>query len=203
MTTATSGVDGRSERRLVAMRRVQEVALHLFESKGLAAVTVEDIAARAKVGAASVYRNFGSKEGVVLWDDYDPALLAEVQTQLLAQPPLQAMRDAVLSRLSAVYREDRPRILRRTRLILAEPSLLAANAAQLEGFRAALAQVFAPGRSALEADVLAIIAVGVLGACVREWARKDGRVAMSRVVKSGFDLALATQVSTGSARVNR
>ena len=55
---------------------MQQVALDLFEQRGFAAVGVEEIARAAGVGPATVYRHFGSKERIVLWDDYDPLLLA-------------------------------------------------------------------------------------------------------------------------------
>ena len=187
-TSAPGPSDGRVKRRLDAMRRVQTVALQLFESKGLTAVSVEDVAARAKVGAASIYRNFGTKEGLVLWDDYDPDLLVAVAARLNTQPPLLAVRDAVVERLAEVYRHDRQRILRRSRLMLSEPALLAANASLQEGLRAALAELFRAGRNRFEAEVLASVAVSLLGACVREWAAKEGKVPMSRVFKAGFAL---------------
>ena len=183
--------DGRVARRIAAMRRVQAAALGLFEQRGFAAVAVEDIAAQAGVGAASIYRNFGTKERIVLWDEYDPALLALLAARLQSQPPLAALRDAVLDRLAVVYSRDRQRILRRTRLMLSEPALLAANAAQQELFRAELVGLFQTRRSGLEAEVLAGVSVGVLDACVREWARREGRVAMSRLMKSAFQLVRA------------
>lgn len=179
-------MDGRVARRLDAMRRVQTEALRLFETRGFAAVTVEDIAAAAKVGPASVYRNFGTKEGVVLWDEYDPGLLDGMTARLASQPPLEAARDAVLDALGEVYTRDRQRILQRSRLMFAEPSLLAANAAQQEAFRAALAQAFHKGRSQVEADALAAVVLGLLDATVREWVRREGRSSMSSIVRKAF-----------------
>lgn len=182
----SEAVDGRVARRLDAMRRVQTEALRLFEARGFAAVTVDDIASAAKVGPASVYRNFGTKEGVVLWDEYDPRLLDGIAARLASQPPLEAARDAVLDALSEVYTRDRERILQRARLMLAEPSLIAANAAQQEAFRGALAQAFRKGRSIVEADALAAVVLGLLDATVREWARKDGKLSMSSIVRKTF-----------------
>ena len=176
------------------MRRIQTVALRLFEAKGLAAVAVEEVADQAKVGAASIYRNFGTKEGLVLWDDYDPALLAAVAARVKTLPPLQAVRDAVVACLAEVYRRDRQRILRRTRLMLSEPALLAANASLQDGLRSALADIFRRGRSSLEAEVLASVSVGLLDACVREWARKGGKLAMDRVLKAGFGLVSEIEI---------
>lgn len=40
----------------------------------------------------------------------------------------------------------------------------------------------------MEADVLAAVAVGVLDACVREWARKQGKEPMRRLFQAGFSM---------------
>jgi AcrR family transcriptional regulator len=122
-------MDGRARRRLEAMRRVQEVALGLFEERGYAGVTVEEIATRAEVGAATVYRNFGTKERLVLWDEYDPMLLSAISERLGALGPLEATREGLIASLDEVYGEDRERILRRARLIEETPPLEAAMAA--------------------------------------------------------------------------
>ncbi|MER6952237.1 helix-turn-helix domain-containing protein [Nonomuraea sp. NPDC000554] len=54
--------------RLKAMRTIQERALDLFDEKGFGAVTIEEIAASAEVSPSSVYRIFGTKEGIVVTD---------------------------------------------------------------------------------------------------------------------------------------
>ena len=61
-------MDLRERKRVATMRRVQAVAMDLFEGRGFAEVTVEEIAAAAEVGPATVYRHFGTKEGIVRWD---------------------------------------------------------------------------------------------------------------------------------------
>ena len=98
-------MDGRAERRLDAMRRVQAAALDLFEQRGYEQVTVEDIAAAAEVGPATVYRNFGGKERIVLWDEYDPMIFDAIAARLSEQPVLDAVQ-AVRTILSK--REDNP-----------------------------------------------------------------------------------------------
>ncbi|WP_054812803.1 TetR/AcrR family transcriptional regulator [Nocardia arizonensis] len=66
-------------RKLEAMSRIQRVALDLFEENGYRGVTVERIAAEAGVSASSVYRYFGTKEMLVLYDEYDLRLLEEIR----------------------------------------------------------------------------------------------------------------------------
>ena len=45
--------------------RILSASLKVFESKGLAGATMGDVAAKAKVGRATLYRHFASKEDVL------------------------------------------------------------------------------------------------------------------------------------------
>ena len=66
-------------KRRSAMRRVQEAGLGLFEARGFENVTVEEIAEAAEVSASSIYRYFGTKEMVVLYDDLDARFFAAME----------------------------------------------------------------------------------------------------------------------------
>jgi AcrR family transcriptional regulator len=61
----------RARSRLKAMRTIQECALDLFDERGFGAVTIEEIAAAAEVSPSSVYRYFGTKEGLIVADEFD------------------------------------------------------------------------------------------------------------------------------------
>lgn len=181
--------DGRSRRRVEAMRRVQDAALDLFEGRGYAAVTVDEIAAAAGVGPATVYRRFGTKEGVVLWDEYDPLLLDLLAPRLREAPLLSAVEGALVEALDRIYRADRRRILRRSRLLLSEPSLLAAAALQGVELRGALAALFekeGAARDAFDAAVAAAAVVATLETAVRRWVDERGRTPMSEVLQDAF-----------------
>ncbi|MCB9558995.1 MAG: TetR family transcriptional regulator [Kofleriaceae bacterium] len=171
------------------MRRVQAAALDLFEARGYDAVTIEDIARAAEVSAPTVYRNFGSKERIVLWDEYDPSLLDDVAARLATAPPLAAVRDALEAALDRIYADDRDRILRRTRLLMRHPALRAASAGDQTGFRDALAAVLRGRRAVpdeLDAAVLAAAVVGALAVAVEHWERQDGKVALGTILRRAF-----------------
>src|SRR5690606_5012798 len=57
------------------MRHIQQTALELFTEYGFDQVTIEQIAATAEVSPSSVYRYFGTKEGLVLYDEFDDRVL--------------------------------------------------------------------------------------------------------------------------------
>jgi AcrR family transcriptional regulator len=186
--TSAPVADGRARRRLEAMRRIQAVALDLFEARGFGAVTIEQIAIAAQVGPATVYRSFGTKERIVLWDDYDPGLFAQI-AQRLPRPPVQAVLDGLIAALGPIYARDRHRLLRRSRLALSIPEVMAVGAADLQALRRGLAELFIEhkaARAGLEADVLAAAMVGTLEVAIARWVREHGRTSLSVVLRRAF-----------------
>lgn len=172
------------------MRRVQDAALDLFEERGYAAVTVDEIAAAARVGPATIYRRFGTKERVVLWDEYDPMLLESTALRLREEALLPAVTGALVSSLDRVYQADKRRILRRARLMLSEPSLVAAAAVDNAALRAALADLFVragAARDAFDAAVAAAAVLATLETAVRRWVEDRGRTPMADVLKAAFE----------------
>lgn len=65
----------RARKKAATMRHVQATALTLFRERDFDGVTVEQVAEAAEVSASTVYRYFGTKEGLVLHDEYDDRLL--------------------------------------------------------------------------------------------------------------------------------
>lgn len=78
-----------------AMMHVQRVALDLMERRGFDAVTVTEIATVSGVAPRTVYRYFGTKEGIALWNTGDLAVLERVASHLATMPLRQAARAAV------------------------------------------------------------------------------------------------------------
>jgi AcrR family transcriptional regulator len=165
------------------MRRVQAAALDLFEERGFSAVSVEDIAREAGVGPASVYRYFATKERIVLWDEYDPMLLTAIERELVGKSPIDAVVAALGEALDEVYARDRKRILRRSRLVLNEPSIAAASRTQMAELRHALSDLFGGD---LAADVSAAAIVATLEVVVTHWVRAHGKIPFRRIARDAF-----------------
>lgn len=163
----------RERKRLAGMRHAQQVALDLYDARGYDAVTVEDIAAAADVSPSSVYRWFGGKEQILLWDDYDPDLMRRLTRNLEQSPPVEALRQAVTDAMAAVFDRDEHLVRRRLDRILAEPALQAASAEQMRGMAAWAAGILAErtGRRPddLEAAVAGEALVAALVAALRHW----------------------------------
>lgn len=172
------------------MRRVQDVAVELFERHGYDEVTVEQIAREAEVGVASVFRNFGSKEALVLWDEYDPALFETISRRLSAkQAPLDAVLGALTEQLGEIYTRDKKRILRRADLTMETPSLAAAarlNVHQLREGLSALLKARITDR--LQRELLAGALASTLEVSVEEWRRLRARTPLETLLRRSFAL---------------
>lgn len=66
-------------------RKALEAAERLFARKGIADVTMDEVAAEAQVGKGTLYRRFGDKSGLAaaLLDEWE----TELQERLLSGPP--------------------------------------------------------------------------------------------------------------------
>ena len=179
----------RDDKRRWTMREVQAAALDLFEANGYEAVSVEAIAAAAGVSAPTVYRHFGTKERIVLWDDYDPDLLAAIALQAHRLPPLAAIEAGLIEALDKVYTADAKRVLRRSRLVSAHPALVAANAPLLAELRAGLGQTLAAAYDTLGDDrarLLAAVVVAALEEGVTRWVAARGKTPLKTHFRDAF-----------------
>jgi AcrR family transcriptional regulator len=104
---------------------IQRQALLLFQRQGYAATTIEQIAAAAEVSQSTFFRYFPAKEDVVLYDDYDPILMAALVRQPAELSPIAAIR-RTLREVYAQIPQDRIELeIQRGRLINSEPELRA------------------------------------------------------------------------------
>ena len=190
----------RERKRYAAMRLVQEVALDLFDTHGYTEVTVRQIAAASDVSLSSVYRYFGTKEHIVLWDENDPIWSARIPQGLRSHPPLESQQFIVDALISGVLSSDRARLRRRTSLIMKEPSVEAASALQAyraaETFGTAVSEALGREHGDLEVQLLSHAVVGAIVGGLHHWYEGAfstpletimGRVAAS--FESGFGLA--------------
>jgi AcrR family transcriptional regulator len=179
----------RERQRVEAMKRVQRAAVSAFAAHGFERVRVEEVAEEAGVSPVSVYRWFGTKEDLVLWDEYDPPLFEAIAARLGDRSPLDAVREGLLGELDRMYDSERALVLDRVRLIYAEPALLAAALSQQSSMVDGLTHLF--GEAGVEGSgfdhaVVAATVVGVLTVCLEEWARLDGSVSLGGLVADGF-----------------
>ena len=112
---------------------IQHEALRLFREQGYEATTIEQIAEAAEVSESTFYRYFPTKEGVVLWDEFDPLLIDAFKRQPPELTPIQAMRGAFRTVFDDLSPEQWEEQRQRFELQRSVPGLRAAVADQVIG----------------------------------------------------------------------
>lgn len=179
----------RDDKRRWTMREVQAAALDLFEANGYDAVSVEAIAAAAGVSPPTVYRHFGSKERIILWDDYDPDLLASIAAHARHAAPLAAIELGLIDAVDRIYETDARLVLRRSRLVRATPMLRLANIPIMAETRAELAAVLVlsyPRLSEARAELLASVVLVALEAAITRWIDERGKTPVKTHFRDAF-----------------
>jgi len=169
----TADLPLRTRKRLEAMRRIQRVAIDRFDRDGFDHVTIEEVAAASDVSARSVYRYFGTKEHLVIWEPHDVTAGPLVLDDDVGDSPVDSVGALVLSSLVAGMTEDLDLVRRRMRLVFTTPSIEAALAVQAYGLAPGIAERIAPvlGRPSDDPDVQvhAHAFVGGMVGSLRSW----------------------------------
>lgn len=171
---------------------LQAAAIRLFNEKGYADTSVDDIAEAADVSRRTFFRYFGSKEGV-LFSEADESG-ERIRQALLRQPPaktaLQAFGDAVISLAEEVEEEDQ--VLAQQRVLTSSFELRSRAAEISRIWRQRLAHGLAAreGREeATESDLLAAaVGIAVIQTVVEDWVLSDGREPLVERLRRGFEL---------------
>ncbi|NTV39105.1 MAG: TetR family transcriptional regulator, partial [Demequinaceae bacterium] len=152
---------------------IQTVALALFEQHGFGPVTIERIAHEADVSPSSVYRYFGTKEQVVLWDDYDPIWAASIATEPPGSDPFDAVRHAVKALLAGTFQADEALLRRRVKLMMEEPSIEAASVLgwyrAAEDFGAAISTMLGRAHGDLSIQLFSHAILGAITGGMHHW----------------------------------
>jgi AcrR family transcriptional regulator len=196
---AETQVSLRERKKLATRRLLRRAALVLVSERGLANVTVEDIAEAADVSPRTFFNYFPSKEAVLFGGEPDrAALLRErIATSATGQPAIDALRTVLVA--DAEARADELRSLggdpadwvRRMKMARVDPQVRAAHAAHMALIERAIADGLADRLGAdPESDpypmVLAAAAVGIFRACMAFWGGSGGGVPLGQLVEQAF-----------------
>ena len=172
----------RERRRRSAMRTIQERALDLFDANGFAAVTIEEIAAAAEVSPSSVYRYFGTKEGILVADEFDAMSQEAVAGLLDADDPVGS-----LARIVRTYEEASTSPQRRVRYFFQEPSVRSAVCAALDRAGQRIAPLLATaGMTPLQTRVATNAVVFGYFAALEQWHLDGGTAPIAKYVEDGL-----------------
>src|SRR5580704_1365735 len=198
----------RAKRSEMMTSELEAVALRLFDQRGFANVTVEEIASEAHISVRTFYRYFAAKEDVLQLrivrrsDVLREALVARPADE----PPLRSLRVALEEEFSAVD----PIVLRRWIAVIADnPNVMkgVVGAIQLK-IQPVIAEFFGSRlglpSEALVPTMLAAAALGVVQAAHTQWFLHDGDLASTisdslAVLERGISTDPRTWAAAGDA----
>lgn len=172
------------------MHHVQEVALRLFTERGFDAVTVEEVADVAEVSASTIYRYFGTKEGLLLRDEFDDRVQDQFTTLLGQDLDLMAVLRAALVNIDEEhFGTESAMTRRRAQMVFETPALRAAASVRLAEVAQQGAEALAEVRGYTRAEALAITSslLGCLMAASVAWYEAGG----DRTLTDCFDESVA------------
>ena len=200
MPPATAPPVSLRERKKLATRRLlRRAALELVAERGLANVTVEDIAQAAEVSPRTFFNYFPSKEAVLFGGD--PERAADLRERVTSGAPGQSAIDAlrvVLTQDSEAMADELRSLggdptdwVRRMKVARTDPHVRAAHASQMAMIERAIAEGLAARLGAdLETDpypgVLAAAAVSLVRACLTFWAGSGGGIPLGQLIDEAF-----------------
>ncbi|WP_051704524.1 TetR family transcriptional regulator [Glycomyces sp. NRRL B-16210] len=163
----------RARKKIAAMERIQDAALDLFEARGFDAVTIEAVAEAAEVSPRTVYRYFGTKEMLVIWDEFDEVELSPLVDAFASSDPIDGLRQGLHLGFVNLEGEQLRRSKRRLRLVYGVPAVEATLALHAAAFSRRIAAHVAPVHGELRSHVLVhALVAGILGA-MRHWTLND------------------------------
>lgn len=127
-TVVDTKPDLRERRRRETRLDINWAALDLFERRGVASTTVDEIARAAGISASTFFRHFKTKEESILLVDFD--VESEIERWLDATAPeeidlsgIEVIYERAVRRLVEAPEDIQARVLRGRRLINADPHL--------------------------------------------------------------------------------
>lgn len=162
----------RERKRQQTKERIQDEAFRLVQQRGFDSTTIEAIAEASDVSASTVYRYFGTKEGVLLWDELEPPSWDVLREELEERPPLEALLVTLERVMQIGFHVPDPVIRERIRLIFELPQLRSAFRDGLAAYERDLAAMIhdRTDEGPLESRVIAVVAISTFAAVVEDWA---------------------------------
>jgi len=188
----------RERKKLATRRSLRRHALDLVAQRGFVHVTVEDIAEAADVSPRTFFNYFPSKEAALF--GADPERVAALREGVLraapGEPALDALRQVLVAEARKVTSElgelgDPQDMLRRMKVVRADPHLRAAQSAHMANIESALAEALAERLSKDSArDPYPALLASVAGAVIRAttvfWASTGGAEPLDQLTDRAF-----------------
>jgi AcrR family transcriptional regulator len=182
--------DLRQRRRAFTADEIERVAIELFAARGVAEVTVDEIAEAAGISPRTFFRYFPTKAHVVR--AHQRRLLDRLVRALAARPsdegPVTAMREALLA-TSSMRADDRERILLVGRLLAGEAVDVGFDGSRTDELNALVAEhAGLDARRDLRPAVVVSAMMGAAEAVFRAWVESAGTAELTTMVADALAL---------------
>ncbi|MCX4905815.1 TetR/AcrR family transcriptional regulator [Streptomyces sp. NBC_00878] len=184
---------GLRERKKIKTRTaIRDATYRLIRRQGYDATTIEQIAELAEVSPSTVFRYFPAKEDIVLTDEYDPVLEAEMRARPADEPWPDSLRH-VLRKAVTLGMTEEPEVTRlRTRLMIEVPAVRSRMMESMSVTGRMLCRVIGErtgrGPDSLEVRVLAMSLIGGLMEVSLYWAEHDHEDGLGDLVDRALDV---------------
>ncbi|WP_432879948.1 TetR/AcrR family transcriptional regulator [Kribbella sp. CA-245084] len=175
----------RDRQRADTRQRIQRQALRLFSDQGYDATTVNEVADAAGVSAMTVYRNFPTKEDLVLYDDFDEQAAASIAEL----PSTGSLTDRIgRAVLATIERANTDLLLVRLQLMSSTPALQARHLDSQFRLQEAFVQAICADDPTLEyaARAAASACLGVTHTALLRWAANNGKPNLPDLYNEAF-----------------
>jgi AcrR family transcriptional regulator len=115
----------RERKKLKTRIAIRRATYRLIFEQGYEATTIEQIAEAAEVSPSTVFRYFPAKEDIVLTDEYDPVMEAELRARPADEPPIESLRALMHGALTVLLADDAEEMIQRSRLMSEVPAIRA------------------------------------------------------------------------------
>ncbi|MGZ0151827.1 TetR/AcrR family transcriptional regulator [Kribbella sp. WER1] len=172
----------RDRQRTATRQRIQQQAIRLFTDRGYDATTVNDVADAAGVSAMTVYRNFPTKEDLVLYDEFDQLTAATI-----AELPADGTLTDRIGRtvLTILDRSANDLLLARLQLMISTPALQARHLDSQFRLQEAFVGALDPNLE-YTARAAASAVLGVTHTALLRWAAGDGEADLAELFREAF-----------------
>ena len=171
-------------------------ALQLFRENGYANVTIEQIAARARIAPRTFFNHFTSKEECVVFPhrEFSEPLRDLVLDRPATEHPLIAVGAAFIELFGAL--DTHPGIRRNMRLgaqlQAEEPALRSADGSYRRVWEDVVSDALEKRNcSRLEARIFAVASVGTLKSAMLEWGQLEAESPMAPAARNGFAILVS------------
>ncbi|MFF7334658.1 TetR family transcriptional regulator [Streptomyces sp. NPDC008150] len=184
---------GLRERKKIKTREGIRAAMYaLVEEQGYDATTIEQIAERAEVSPSTVFRYFPTKEDIVLTDEWDPVMLAELRMRPADEPWPVSIRHVVREAIAVGIDEDLAVSRLRARLTAEVPAVRSRMMESMSVTGRMLCGVIAERTGgdpqSLEVRVYAMALVGALMETTLYWADHDHEDDLKELAERALDV---------------